>query len=72
MTHKILAHEKENIYLMEAPNENVRSSVDSFAKELAVAIRRILEINNSDSVELPKVVSEPDLQTNEKTGEQNG
>ena len=57
---------------MEAPNENVRSSVDSFAKELAVAIRRILEINNSDSVELPKVVSEPDLQTNEKTGEQNG
>jgi len=57
---------------METPNENVRSKVDDFAKELAVALRRILEINNSDSVELPKVVSDSNPQEKEEAGEQNG
>jgi len=72
MTHKILAHEKENYYLMKVPNENERLKIDSFAKELAVALRRILEINNLGSIELPKVVSESNLQKLKEAGDQNG
>ncbi len=57
---------------MEIENKKSNIQIDNFAKELAVALRRILEINNSDSIELPKVVSESSLQKKEEAGEQNG
>lgn len=57
---------------MEIENKKSNIQIDNFAKELAVALRRILEINNSDSIELPKVVMESSLHKKEEAGEQNG
>ena len=57
---------------MEIDSKKQNIKIDNFAKELAVALRRILDINNFNSVELPKVVFEPIPQIKRETGDQNG
>ena len=57
---------------METNNDVINRKIDDFAQELAVALRRILEMSNFDSASLPHVVTDPKLQDNNETGDTNG